>query len=199
MKQFLLVLLCSATVIASGQTGYQQIKNINTVEQAQRLVDANPGADIYLMPFVEGADSAAIASRIFSRRISDTLSDEKYLYKVIDTVTTLFSRVTYIYIDGATYSLRSIDSIRTVIMSKYKSGTPVKDLVKEYTMDGNPTGDLGWFSENQMTPGFGAAVRQHVKGDLFTVDIPDKKWYYVVLKTYDDRMMKLWRVLRVKK
>jgi hypothetical protein len=66
-------------------------------------------------------------------------------------------------------------------------------------MDGNQTGDLGWFSDAQMTPGFGTAVRKHIKNDLFTVDIPDRKWYYVVLKTDNDQLMKMWRVLRIKK
>jgi parvulin-like peptidyl-prolyl isomerase len=85
-----------------------------------------------------------------------------------------------------------------MIIRKVKNGGSFSSLVATCTMDSNPTGDLGWFKENMMVKDFETAIRKHKKGDLFTVDIPDKQWYYVCLKTYDDRVIKQLTILKVK-
>lgn len=65
-------------------------------------------------------------------------------------------------------------------------------------MDGNPNCDLGWFSEEMMDKEFSTAVKKHRKGDIFTIDVPDKKWYYVTLKPFDNRQVKIYKVLKIK-
>jgi len=57
-------------------------------------------------------------------------------------------------------------------------------------MDGNPTGDLDWFGKGMMVEEFDKAVRNRNKDEIFTVDVDNKKWYYVVLKTHDNKMEK---------
>lgn len=95
-------------------------------------------------------------------------------------------RVSYIYLDGSKLSNSEIDKLRKKIISAYKSGKPFADLANQYTMDLAKDGDLNWFDQGMMVQVFEDAVLAHKKGDIFMVDIPDKKWYYVVLKTFDD-------------
>jgi hypothetical protein len=95
-------------------------------------------------------------------------------------------RVSYIYLDGSKIDFKRIGELRYEIMTFYANGEAFSDLANEYTMDGNKNGDLGWFEEGMMVKDFETAIKAHKKGDIFTVNIPEKKWYYVVLKTFDD-------------
>jgi hypothetical protein len=47
-------------------------------------------------------------------------------------------------------------------------------------------------------PEFEKALKKHKVPEVFTVDIPDRDWYYVVKKTFDSRVSKRLTVLRVK-
>jgi hypothetical protein len=40
------------------------------------------------------------------------------------------------------------------------------------------------------------AVAKHKKGDIFFLDIPERQWYYILKKTYDDDFKKEIVVLR---
>ncbi len=95
-------------------------------------------------------------------------------------------RVSYIYLDGSKIDLKRIAELRYEIMTFLANGKKFSDLANEYTMDGNRNGDLGWFEEGMMVKDFENAIKAHKKGDVFTVDIPENKWYYVVFKTFDD-------------
>ena len=72
-------------------------------------------------------------------------------------------------------------------ISQFKNGVSFDTLVKQYTMDGNPSGILDWFLKGKMAPEFDKAVWHRPQGSIFTVDVPYKKWYYVVLKTDSNR------------
>lgn len=95
-------------------------------------------------------------------------------------------RVSYIYLNGKVLSQERMNSMRAKIIADYKSGKSFADLANENTMDNSKDGDLGWFDEGMMVKTFEDEVKRHKKGDIFTVDIPENNWYYVVLKTYDD-------------
>ena len=70
-------------------------------------------------------------------------------------------------------------------------------MALEFTMDGNLDADLIW-TEGMMDPEFENAVKIHNKRDIFTVDIPTKKRYYVTLKTHDDIEATVITILKVK-
>lgn len=99
-------------------------------------------------------------------------------------------RVSYIFLSSKGSSLEEIDALRNKIINLYNDGTPFSELAKKHSIDFNPKtkGDLGWFLEGRMYPEFENAVKRHKKGDIFTVDIPSRNWYYVVLKTHEDRI-----------
>ena len=81
---------------------------------------------------------------------------------------------------------------------KIAAGGNWNDLSKQYTMDGNTTnGDTGWFFGIEMLPAeFQDAVAKHKTGEVFSVDVPEKQWYYIVKKTYDDNLKKDMTVLK---
>lgn len=69
-------------------------------------------------------------------------------------------------------------------------GVPFDSLVRKYSVDGNAQfgGDLGWFEAETMVKPFSEAVRKQAQGAIFTIDFPERNWYFVVLKTHADRI-----------
>jgi hypothetical protein len=65
-------------------------------------------------------------------------------------------------------------------------------------MDGNNTqGDTGWFYGEDTAPKeLQDGLKKHNKGDIFFVDVPERQWYYIVKKTYDDDLRKEITVLK---
>ncbi len=137
-------------------------------------------------------DDPLLTSKLKALTEGDTLSvlenGEVQLYRFLERQALPEYRASYIYLDGAVLGRSQIDSLRSLIIARYKSGTPFADLVSEYTMDGNPNqGDLGWFAKGDMVPEFESAVREHEVGAIFTVNVPHKQWYHVALKTHANR------------
>ncbi len=115
---------------------------------------------------------------------------ETYMYKLIAVDSIKQFRVSYIFLDGSVYRYRKIDGIRTKILKQYAKGVPFASLASRYSMDVSGSvkgGDLGWFNEKTMVPEFEKSIANHNKGEIFTVDSVLRRWYFVVLKTYEDR------------
>ncbi len=111
----------------------------------------------------------------------------KDVSKSMSFAKTFSMRVSYIYLDGAVIKKQELDKIRETILSEYKKkNVSFSTLAYKYTMDTAKDGDLGWFDEGMMVKVFEDEIKNHKKDDIFTVDIPENNWYYVVLKTYDD-------------
>ena len=113
--------------------------------------------------------------------------DKNTYYKIIDKKNVLHYRASYIYFDGNKMTLEDINKKRAKIMAQYKQGYKFDALAKLHSMDlsANRGGDLGWFPEGEMHPKFEEAIKNHNTNDIFTLDIEEGKWYYIVLKTYD--------------
>ncbi|MGG9963527.1 peptidylprolyl isomerase [Ferruginibacter sp. SUN106] len=192
---FLFCFICTGLF---AQTPAKLLADTKTIAQANKVVKNYPQLDAKMFMLFSNKDTSDITLPLFAKKNGFTFSIDNYSYKIIDSITYPEFRASYIYLDGNQLSLKSIDSIRNIILAKFKNGSSFFDLVKEYTMDGNPTGDLGWFTESMMAKEFETAIRQHKKDDIFTIDIPENKWYYVTLKTFDDRKVKELAVLKIK-
>lgn len=96
--------------------------------------------------------------------------------------------VGYIFMDGKKLSQEEIKEKREQIFKKHKSGVAFKDLIKEYNTDGNPNAEFYSFSERGIVPEFTASVKSHNTGDVFTIDVPDKEWYYVAIRNTDNKL-----------
>lgn len=196
-KRLLTILICQAYLIGFSQTTANPLNDITTVKQAKKFIAKNPES-AQLITLSSDKDTTDITPPHYDKNPGDTFRLDAYDYKILDKTSYPEFRVSYIFLDGSQLNAKTIDSARTVIVNKYKNGTPFSDLANAYTMDATPNGDVGWFKENVMAKEFEQAVKKHKRNDLFTVDIPASKWYFVVLKTFDDRITKRLTVLKIK-
>ena len=198
MKKLLLtILICQAYLIGFSQTKPNPLDEITTVKQAKKFIAKNPES-AQLITLSSDKDTTDITPPLYDKNPGDTFRLDAYDYKILDKTNYPEFRVSYIFLDGSQLNAKTIDKLRAEIVNKYKSGTPFSDLANAYTMDATPNGDVGWFKENVMAKEFELAVKEHKINDLFMVDIPSSKWYFVVLKTFDDRITKRLTVLKIK-
>jgi hypothetical protein len=142
-------------------------------------------------------DTTETGKMLLAAEKGSTHEIDGMLLKVVDKEEGPAHKVSYIYLDGSKMALSEINKKREEILGEYSKGTAFIDLVHKYTMDGNPTGDLDWFFPKSMVSEFSEEVGKYKKDDVFTVDVPGKKWYYVVLKTHDDIILTSVKVLIV--
>ena len=205
MKQQKIIL----TLILAGQlifgiaqrkiTASHQLSNINTVSKAERFIKIYPKSEGKLFTINSGKDTNELILPLYQSATGFTFLIGNYSYTIVSVDSLLSHRVSYIYINGEKFTKDEIDSIRNEIIEKYNSGSYFIGLASQYNMDGNQTGDTGWFIGKVMVPEFESAVKSHRKNEIFTADSPEKKWYFVVLKTFDDTYIKKLTLLRTKR
>jgi parvulin-like peptidyl-prolyl isomerase len=193
----ILVFMLSLSVFAQ-ETVTEKFKKINTVQEAEQFVAANPQLKPAILKLSAGKDSSLIEKRLLRQNQGDIFSVGYVTYKVIQAKDTTDYRANYIFLDGASLSNSEIDSLKKVILQKHSQGASFEQLSDEYTMDGNTThGDTDWFFGEYMFPKeFQDAVAAHKLGEVFFVDVSDKQWHYIVKKTHNDRVKKDIVVLR---
>jgi hypothetical protein len=192
-----LLLLFTTSTFAQA-TVTDQFKKIDNVQQAQAWMDANKNLKPAILQLSAGKDSTLIDKRLLRQKKGDIFSVGYVTYKVLESNESIKYRANYIFLDGGSLTQSQVDSLRKLIIQKASSGTPFDQLSDQYTMDGNTThGDSGWFFGEEMMPKeFQDAVANHKKDEIFTVDVSDKQWHYIVKKTYDDDLKKDITVLK---
>jgi parvulin-like peptidyl-prolyl isomerase len=199
MKYSFGVIFLLVSAFSFGQpTVTEQFQKINTVQEAQAYIDANPTLKGSLLNLSLGKDSTLIDKRLLKQNKGDIFSVGYVTYKVIDGKETVNYRANYVFLDGGALTGPQIDSLKKIIVQKSAGGTSFEQLSDQYTMDGNTThGDTGWFFGPEMLPKeFQDGVKNHKLGDVYFVDVSDKQWHYIVKKTYDDQVKKDIVVLR---
>ena len=193
----LFVFMVSMTVFAQ-ETVTEKFQKINTIQQAEQFITANPALKPAILKLSAGKDSSLIEKRLLRQNQGDIFSVGYVTYKVIQAKDTTDYRANYIFLDGGSLSPSEIDSLKKVILQKHSQGVSFEQLSDEYTMDGNTTrGDTDWFFGEYMFPKeFQDAVANHKLGDVFFVDVSEKQWHYIVKKTHNDRVKKDIVVLR---
>ena len=162
------------------------------------FIEKNPKANWKVFTIESSSDTSELLLSLYDKKNGFTFKIDNNNYKILQIDSTLSFRVNYIYLNGEKLSKTQIDSLRQEIISRYKDGTSFLDLVQQYNMDGNNTGDTKWFTENMMVKDFETSVRSHKKGDIFAVETPNQKWYHIVLKTYDDTFIRKLTILKTK-
>jgi hypothetical protein len=195
---FVIFLLTISSASMAQPTVTEQFQKITTVDQAKQYIEANPSLKPTLLQLSYGKDTTLIDKRLLRQSKGDVFSVGYVTYKVLDAKETVNYRASYVFLDGGSLSASEIDSLKKLISQKLAGGANIVQLSDQYTMDGNTThGDTGWFFGEEMVPKeFQTAVKNHKKGDIFYVDVSEKQWHYVVLKTYDDQITKDITVLR---
>lgn len=190
MKNYLYASLFLLSLAACSQKADNRsleliIDRAQNIEQAYKVAEKYPFIKLY--PLSSEKDTTAVDQKLFSLKVGDTATIEGTYYKVIADTGNYTFRAQYIHLDGAVLTHAHIDSLRTLIQEQYAAGKSFEELNAKYNMDPNQkNGDTGPFTAGMMVKPFEDAVARHKKGDIFTVDVPDKKWYFVVRKTYDD-------------
>ncbi|MCC6289862.1 MAG: peptidylprolyl isomerase [Chitinophagaceae bacterium] len=195
---FTFLLLFFSIVVFAQPTVREQFEKIKTQQDAQKFIDANAPLKPVLMHLTLGKDSTLIDKRLLKQNKGDIFSVGYVTYLVLDGTESVNYRAQYIFLDGGSLTASEIDNLKKVITQKISAGEALDKLSDQYTMDGNSTkGDTGWFFGEEMMPKeFQEAVKDHKKGDMFFVDVPEKDWHYIVVKTYDDEVKKEITVLR---
>jgi hypothetical protein len=199
MKNSIAALFMLFSVSVFGQlTVYEKFQKINTLQQAQEFIAANPELKPAILNLSAGKDSTLIDKRLLRQKKGDVFSVGYVTYKIIESKDTVDYRASYIFLDGSSLSKSEIDSLKKLIVQKASEGVPWEQLSDQYTMDGNKTkGDTDWFFGEYMFPKeFQDAVEKHKTGEIFFVDVAEKQWHYIVKKTHNDRVKKDIVVLR---
>jgi len=199
MKHALIALLLTVSIPALAQlTVREQFEKIKTVQEAEKYIAANANLKPALLKVVYGKDSSALDKRLLKQNKGDVFSVGYVTYKVLEVDESVKYRGSYVFLDRGSLSSREIDSLSKVIVDKLNKGIPFEKVSDEYTMDGNNTqGDTGWFYGEDTAPKeLQDGLKKDNKGDIFFVDVPERQWYYIVKKTYDDDLRKEITVLK---
>nr|WP_315222791.1 peptidylprolyl isomerase [uncultured Flavobacterium sp.] len=198
MKFFFAITFSLICLSVLGQGIKEQLKSINTIDQANEFIESHSELQSEIWK-VNPEIETNLAYKIFDKKKpGDVFSDQNGLYKVINSKKINAFRVSYIFLDGNKISIQSINDLRNTILKKYKNGISFTDLANEYNMDSNKNGDLGWFAEGTMVKEFESAIKNHHQNDIFTVDLNQQKWYYVVYKTFTDRKVDELTILKIR-
>ncbi len=197
-KSLVALFLLTSTTLFAQETVTEKFQKIQTVQQAQQFIEANPVLKPALLYLSAGKDTALIDKRLLRQKRGDIFSVGYVTYKVLEARDTTDLRASYIFLDGGSLSKSEVDSLKKLIVQKLNAGAKFEQLSDQYTMDGNKThGDTDWFfGEYSFPKEFQDAVMNHKLGDIFFVDVPDKEWHYIVKKTFEDRVKKDITVLR---
>lgn len=205
-KQLLILILFSVAPFINAQTSTEkELKVIETPEQIESYLESKNSKKNKLITFNEVKHKTKLAKALFKLHVGGTKTNEnefeKTYYKIIKKTSNTYYRVAYIYLDGSKYDIKNINALRDRIVNKYKSGIAFNFLAKQYSMDKNANkgGDSGWFSKGEMHPDFEnkIVINNTNINDIFTIDIPTKKWYYVVLKTHKPKEISEIEVLKI--
>jgi parvulin-like peptidyl-prolyl isomerase len=203
MKRLLVLLLLIPIISFSQENLEQELDSVSTAEEAKTFAKTHKKANkSKVFTFNKEKHKTRLADDLFKlskggKQVVKTDFKKTY-YKVIDKNEVLHYRASFIYFDGSKMTLEEINEKRAKILSQYEQGYKFDALAKLHSMDlsAKRGGDSGWFPEGQMHSDFEYAIKNHDTNDIFTLDITDRKWHYVVLKTFDDKPIEEITVLK---
>jgi len=202
LKINLSTLLVFASLTALSQTTQldeirSSLSVIKNQKQAEKFLQENPDLKGAVLTIDPKKDSSALAKSILSKKTSDVIQQDSptgtVLLKIFKTEKVIAYRVQYIFFDGNKLSASKIKTLRGELIARLKNGASFDQLARENSMDGNAqnNGDLGWFEEGMTVPAFEQAVKVNPIGEIYTVDVPDSKWFYIVKNTHQPRIDKV--------
>ena len=206
MKQSLYLFLFFLTSILSAQNNLEsELDSIQDETQATKFLETHTSHKGSLVVFNKEKHKTQLAKDLFSMGKGSTkvfaTDIEKIHYKIIDTYEITAHRASYIYLDGSQSSASDIKALQDKIILKYKQGFRFAQLAKMYSMDRNATrgGDSGWITKNDTSTELETAILNETHGinEIFTLDVPEKNHYYVIVKTHNPKVIEEIKVLKV--
>ncbi|WP_411894985.1 peptidylprolyl isomerase [Winogradskyella sp. A2] len=202
MKQLLTVFFILPLICIAQDNFNKELDSILSKEDAKIFIKSNKSIKGKIIVFNKEKHKTQLAEDLFKlskggKKVVNTEYNNTY-YKILDKKKIPHNRVSYVFFDGKKMTASEINSKRVKIMALYKNGYKFKDMAKLYSMDINASrgGDSGWFEDGKMHTDFENAVKYHSTEDIFTLDINELNWHYVILKTHDAKKIEEITVLR---
>lgn len=123
----------------------------------------------------------------------DILTNGREAYKIVELTEVTAYNAGYIFLDKKKLSKTELEALTKTILDQYNEGAPFEELIEDYGMDGNPQAAVFKFIDGQAVATFEKAVREHKKGEVFTVDTPNEGWFHIVKKNEENRRVKAVR------
>ncbi|MBP0905315.1 peptidylprolyl isomerase [Mariniflexile gromovii] len=208
IKHLLFAAILSGSAFLNAQNLIEnELEFIETPEQISEYLALKKSNDNKLLTFNEEKHKTILAKELLELNTGSMktvkTSYERIIYKVVEKTKKTYYRVSYIYLDGTKYeNIEHLNNLRSVLINEYKnSNAPFDFLAKRYSMDdhANKGGDTGWFIEGDFEPEFENEIinGNHSFNDVFTVDIPEKNNYYIILKTFEPKDITEIKVLKI--
>lgn len=203
---FLLLTFLSFSLKAqNAEEIISELSKVYSLPEANEFLNSNKDVVGDILTINSGSDTTALDQELLLTQKGDVVefdSEDKtkhFIFKTLGITHVRSFRVQYIFLDNRRLPMEEIDSLRTLILEQLSNGEPFTALAKRYSMDSNATkgGDLGWFEEGQMHADFENSIKSKKVNEVFTVDIPANKWYYVVKNSYESRIDKKVTLLYV--
>ncbi|WP_223034547.1 peptidylprolyl isomerase [Hanstruepera marina] len=202
LQFFIIILLPLFNVFGQEDFTEQELDSILNLNQAERFLETHPQKGNEIITFNEENHQTNMVRDLFSRgRVTIESGTYNTHYKVVERNSIPHYRASYIYLDGSKMNDSEINTTRNRIIEKFKEGTPFSQLALQYSMDKNAKkgGDLGWFTKGTYYPEFEYVITSgnHQLNDIFTLDIDEKNWHYVILITYDVKEIREVKALKI--
>ena len=201
-----IALICISNALFAQPDDFEKsLDSVQSESDAQLFIERNLSAKGRVIVFNKEKHHSRLAKELFNLGVGskkfDKNNPQRTYYKVIDKTSTPYFKASCVYLDGNIKSMTDINETRNMIISKYRKGFKFTDLARMYSMDqtAKQGGDLGWFTlgdlpSNIEKPIFSGDIRTM---DIFMVDIPEQKAYYVVLLTEGKKLIEEIKVLKV--
>jgi len=207
IKKYFYVVLLFCFYTSFSQTDIKQLKTdlelVTDIKSAKQFIKNNATIKAKIYTYNEDKHKSSLSKMLFSKAIGTIYETEEQsastLYKIISITPTLHYRASYIFLDGKKLTPSTIDSLRTVIMSKLNTGQQFNQLAGKYSMDRNSIrgGDLGWFTTNKASKEFINSLEKNNPNTVFSLDLPEAKKHYIINKTEQQKDIRLLQVLKI--
>jgi parvulin-like peptidyl-prolyl isomerase len=155
-----------------------------TIAQMKANIEKAPNPVAYVRDVLKKKyklDTITIANSTSFSGIADSLAykgkqrkvygpyDGKYLVQILGKAPNEFTRISQIFIDTSTITLRIADSLANNIISRLRAGASFEDMAQSYSMGGEARtkGDLGWIARGSIMPEIEKEIKRHKKGEVF--------------------------------
>lgn len=182
----------------------KQLDSISTSEEATQFLKENKPKKGKLFTFNKEKHKTRLANDLFNlskggKKVVRTEFKRTY-YKVIDKAEVVYCRYNMIVVGGSETSNEDLIAKRDKVIAQYKEGYRFKDLAKHYSTDptANRGGDTGWIKAGDMPEAFDTVAfkENHAINEVFIVDDPENKKYYLVIKTENKKPIEEITVLK---
>tara|TARA_R110000850_G_scaffold72619_6_gene159735 strand:- start:1010 stop:1630 length:621 start_codon:yes stop_codon:yes gene_type:complete len=202
MKNLLILLIGFSASLHAQEAVTPSFDAVTNTDEAQLFLDSHPSKSNAFITFNEENHQTELARNLFSSGHATTENQmEITRYKVVDRFTTTHYRANYIFLDGNKIDAETAESLIKTISKKYKEGVPFSKLAKEYSMDrnANRNGDTGWFAPGKLNPDLEKVIMNVPLSDrdLFSFELKERSWYYLVLNSYEPKDIKEIKVLKI--